>query len=587
VSDVVIRAVDLRKVYRLYAKPSYRFRDMFGLLGHKPSAYTEHAALDGINLEIGRGEKVAIIGRNGAGKSTFLKLVTKVIQPTSGILEVTGHVYALLQIGTGFHPDFTGRQNVYAYLAQLGITGRQADRHCADVIEFAELEEYIDQPVKTYSTGMAVRLMFAASTVISPELLVLDEVLGVGDAYFANKSFLRMKELCESSGTTLLLVTHDIYSAINLCERVVWIDRGRVLIDGDGPRVVKAYEDSIRHQEEKRLRAKKRERARMALTQPRRSVVVEIFAKNNVPQPCPVQFRQIALLADDAELTRAVLDDTAFDEELPSHLVREGTCWGEWSNHERRDVRSFLNYGSPFHKVAAVLDLPRDFNRAATKLKAVFEYYAQENCSLGARWFIDGAEESLGALPEIAGEWVRHVAAPCQTDERASVDALGAVGRQGTGVVVIDDVRAVGVNGEERHQFEHGHPFELIVACTINDPDFRQLVQVQIAFHKDGLQVVQRVLGRRIDLGGPDAGKVVLRMYLDALPLAVGNYSVTVMIVEDGYFDRPQHVFYSINSGVYASVARVMDISVTGRAAIAAGPGVVSGGRWEVEKGAQ
>src|SRR5262249_6339835 len=153
------------------------------------------------------------IGRNGAGKSTFLKLVTRVIEPSSGTLEVAGKVHALLQIGTGFHPDFTGRENVFAFFAQLGITGEDARRRFADVVEFAEIEEYIDQPVKTYSTGMSVRLMFSASTSIEPELLVLDEVLGVGDAYFAHKSFERMRELCEREAATLLLVTHDVYSA--------------------------------------------------------------------------------------------------------------------------------------------------------------------------------------------------------------------------------------------------------------------------------------------------------------------------------------------------------------------------------------
>ena len=241
-SDVAIRVTDLKKVYRLYAKPAYRFLDIFGLLGDKPGAFTEHAALDGITLQIRRGEKVAIIGRNGAGKSTFLKLITNVIQPTSGSLQVNGDVHALLQIGTGFHPDFTGRENVYAYLAQLGVTGQDADRRCADAIAFAELEEYIDQPVKTYSTGMGMRLMFSTSTAIIPDLLVLDEVLGVGDAYFAQKSYDRMRELCDRNGATLLLVTHDIYSAVKMCERVVWFDRGMVAMDGNATAVVKAYE---------------------------------------------------------------------------------------------------------------------------------------------------------------------------------------------------------------------------------------------------------------------------------------------------------------------------------------------------------
>src|SRR6266536_6198862 len=233
--DTIVEARNVRKVYRLYARPHYRFLDMFGLLRDRAGAYREHAALDGLTLSIGRGEKVAIIGRNGAGKSTFLRLVTGVIAPTSGELAVRGRIHALLQIGTGFHPDFTGRENALAYLAQLGVTGGDAAAKVAEIVDFAELEEYIDQPVKTYSTGMAARLMFATSTAITPHILVLDEVLGVGDAYFAQKSYERMRELCEAQGTTLLLVTHDVYSALKIASRIVWIDRGRILMDGDGP----------------------------------------------------------------------------------------------------------------------------------------------------------------------------------------------------------------------------------------------------------------------------------------------------------------------------------------------------------------
>ena len=256
-----IRARDVRKVYRLYASRRDRVLDMLGLLG-RARAGREVAALDGVSLEIARGEKVAVIGRNGAGKSTLLKLVSGVTQPTSGTLDVSGAVHALLQIGSGFHPDFTGRQNVYAYFAQLGITAAEAERRLAEVVDFAELAEYIDQPVATYSTGMAVRLMFSASTAIVPDLLLLDEVLGVGDAYFAHKSFERISALCARQGTTLLLVTHDLYSAARVCNRIVWLDRGRVLLDGDASFVVKAYEESIRHQEEARLRDEKQRRLR-------------------------------------------------------------------------------------------------------------------------------------------------------------------------------------------------------------------------------------------------------------------------------------------------------------------------------------
>ena len=323
-NDVVIRARDLKKVYRLYSSAVSRFLDIFGMLRKNNGAYTEHAALAGINLEIRKGEKVAFIGRNGAGKSTLLKLLTGVIEPTSGSLKVEGKAHALLQIGSGFHPDFTGRENVYAYLAQLGIAGREADRQYADIVEFAELEEYIGQPVKTYSSGMAVRLMFATSTAITPDLLVLDEVLGVGDAYFAHKSYGRIREMCDRDGTTLLLVTHDVYSAVDL-QRVIWIDRGTVLMDGDGATVVNAYENSIRLQEEQRLRLKAEQRSReLAVTERPTSAVLEIFAADGNPLPCPVYFSRIELFANGASVGYLLKDGVPGDH---ATLQQEATSW--------------------------------------------------------------------------------------------------------------------------------------------------------------------------------------------------------------------------------------------------------------------
>ena len=221
------------------------------------------------------------------------------IEPTSGTLEVKGKAHALLQIGTGFHPDFTGRENVFAYLAQLGVTGAEAERRYREIVEFAELEEYIGQPVKTYSSGMAVRLMFSTATAITPELLVLDEVLGVGDAYFAQKSYERMRELTEGAGTTLLLVTHDIYSAVKICERIIWIDRGRVLMDGDGPVVIKAYEDSIRQQEEARLRLRKQQRLDANRSSASEHSLLEIQSAGNRPPAAPVFFARIEVSVGD------------------------------------------------------------------------------------------------------------------------------------------------------------------------------------------------------------------------------------------------------------------------------------------------
>ena len=581
---VVIRAKDLKKVYRLYAKPSYRFLDMFGMLGEKPGSYTEHAALDGINLDIRRGEKVAIIGRNGAGKSTFLKLVTGVIEPTSGTLNVQGHVHALLQIGTGFHPEFTGRENVYAYLAQLGVTGQEADRHCAEAIEFAELEEYIDQPVKTYSTGMGVRLMFAASTVISPELLVLDEVLGVGDAYFAQKSFDRMQDLCARLGTTLLLVTHDVYSAVRLCERIIWIDRGRILHDADGPTVVALYEDSIRLQEEQRLRLKARQRAKelaaFADTANGASEIgIEIQALHNIPQPCPVYFSRIELFVDGVSKGRLPLDGLN-DANGHATLQIEGTAWGDPETLEGRGVRALRNFGSPFHKVAGVITVDEShdlFSDAQLAVEA--DYWSEQPCQLAVRCFVGGHETALGLLPASSSTWTTGIANGRQL---GPAPAAGGSGRQGTGAIVIDRVRPLDDAGRDTHTFTHGQPFRLEFAYKIIRPGLKERAQVLVAFHRDGVQDVMRSISRDLLFDEALGREGVVEVRFPRLPLANGSYSVTVMVAKERYYDETQSVYFSLNAGVYTCLTRVLEIVVEGGGIVGTGTGVVSAAEWSV-----
>ena len=575
-SDVVVRARDLRKVYRLYRGPTYKFLDMFGLLGHRPGLYTEHAALDGVSLEINRGEKVAFIGRNGAGKSTLLKLITRVIEPTSGMLEVQGHVHALLQIGTGFHPDFTGRDNVYAYLAQLGVTGAEARAKFTAIVEFAELEEYINQPVKTYSAGMAVRLMFSTATAITPELLVLDEVLGVGDAYFAQKSYERMRELTDRAGTTLLLVTHDIYSAVKICDRLIWIDRGRVLMDGDGPVVMKAYEDSIRQQEEARLRARKQNRSRERAPESSQ-IVIEIQSAGNRPLPAPVAISRIELVNGGAR-HRLPLDINAFDETRLAHLQKEGAAWGEAGVDHGREARPFLNYGSPFHKVAGVLSIAGGLDPQAV---LEIDYRTAQPFTALVRVFEGARLRELGSLEATAGEW-QTWAAPVRQQGTAAPAGAVAAGIHGTGSITVDDIATVDASGEEVHVFQHGSPFELRLRYRINQPDLRERAQVLIALHREGIQDVCRVITRDLlfDARSRDAGEI--RLSMPHLPLGVGNYTVTVMVAREGYYDEAQTRYFSLNPGVYACHTRAIEIAVTGGGAVASGTVFVGDAEWSL-----
>lgn len=252
-SEPIIELASIAKMYRIFRSPRHRMIEALGLPIAR-TAYEEFWAVRNLSLTIHPGERVGLIGRNGAGKSTLLKLIAGLIQPTEGRLKVTGNVQALMELGTGFHPEFTGRANVLSSFAYQGVTGARARKLLEDVLDFAELDEFIDKPVKTYSSGMYSRLAFAAATAIRPEILIIDEILGAGDAYFAAKSARRMRTLT-AEGSTVLFVSHDMSAVQMICDRVIWIERGRVIADGDPIEIGRSYAASIRKQEELRLRA--------------------------------------------------------------------------------------------------------------------------------------------------------------------------------------------------------------------------------------------------------------------------------------------------------------------------------------------
>ena len=592
-TDVAIRATNLAKIYRLYSKPAYRFLDMFGLLRERPGAFTEHAALDGVNLEIRRGEKVAIIGRNGAGKSTFLKLVTDVIQPTAGTLEVKGDVHALLQIGTGFHPDFTGRQNVYAYLAQLGVTGADADRRCADAIAFAELEEYIDQPVKTYSTGMGMRLMFSTSTAITPDLLVLDEVLGVGDAYFAQKSYDRMRELCDRNGATLLLVTHDIYSAVRMCNRVIWFDRGTVAMDGDATAVVKAYEESIRAQEERRLRLKKQAQlgaagVRQAATKDPAHVLIEVRARDGRPQPSPVYFGGISLVVGGRAVAQLPLGQTAFDDPAGSHLVREDGCWGEFTEWQGRAARPMLNHGSPFHKVVGVLSVPRSALTADATL--AIDYWSDERCQLQLRGYAGDHALDLGELTTVPREWHTHTA-PYAADGGSLAHGASLVqasaGIQGAGDIIITEFALLNATGAEVHTVRHGEPVTFRTGFKVLKKGLREHAQVFIVVSRNNAERVCKFMTNQLAFVETEAPEGVIEMRLPKMTLGAGSYSVAVEIAAEGYIEKGITKFFSVDPEVYHCITHALDFTVTNSGWIGDGTIFEGEGDWTIKAAAK
>lgn len=249
-NSIEVRGVG--KMYKLFNSRQAKVLDALGIAQFLPSrlsAWQPFWALRGVDLNIRKGERVGIIGRNGAGKSTLLKMICANLAPTEGEIAVNGKIQALLEMGTGFHPEFTGRENIRASLAYNGLTPAQIAEREDEIADFAELESFIDQPLKTYSAGMYARLAFSTATAVEPEILIIDEVLGAGDAYFAAKCLERMRRLTHDAGATVLFVSHDLGSVQTMCDRAIWIDRGRVAMDGTPLEVSRAYYKQVQERE--------------------------------------------------------------------------------------------------------------------------------------------------------------------------------------------------------------------------------------------------------------------------------------------------------------------------------------------------
>ncbi|HVS14441.1 MAG TPA: ABC transporter ATP-binding protein [Thermoanaerobaculia bacterium] len=239
-ADAVLRAHRLGKTYRLYASPWDRVIERItGRPRHR-----EHVALADVDFTVGRGEGFGVIGQNGAGKSTLLKLLAGVLEPTRGEVEVRGTISSILELGAGFHPEFTGRQNIRINAAMLGLDARTVDAKGPAIEEFCELGEFLDRAVKTYSTGMVMRLAFAIATQVDPEVLIVDEALSVGDGYFQKKCSDRILALLEQ-GTTLLFCSHAMYYVDTFCRQAIWLRDGRIAARGAAVDVIREYEDFL------------------------------------------------------------------------------------------------------------------------------------------------------------------------------------------------------------------------------------------------------------------------------------------------------------------------------------------------------
>lgn len=584
--DLVIRAEGLSKIYPLATSTRRRLLYVLGFDRSGDRAVATKAAVAALDLEIRRGEKVGIVGRNGSGKSTLLGMISGTIEPSEGRLVVDGTIHALLQLGAGFNDDLTGRDNAYSYLAMQGVSGRDADRRVGEIADFAEIGIYFDQPVKTYSSGMRLRLMFAAATSVSPDILILDEVLSVGDAYFIGKSFDRMRQLCAGDGTTLLVVSHAVNMLPELCDRIVWIDNGAVRMDGDPVTVARAYDNFVRAEEENRLRKLQaanpvRQLATLlgeppdadaAAAQSAGGTPFGIVGEFRMPDGQPPRNRlviqRLELLRDGAPLADIRV---GADRDAGDAILLTGEDEGNWGHWDVAAAgRPFASFGSPFHKLPFVITaktLPASIDAAGLE--------ARLTCSSGgagdvdlllhretppgrwrARFALNGAAagETVTAplLPLAAGELV---------DDAPPSSATS--GRYGTRRIEFLDVEFLGEGDRPRLVYSIGAPLRVRMRYRINDPGLDENAEIVLAFQKDGLQVTNRFFldEYRFAAGERREGEI----FLDASPLllAQGEYVVSVALHAAGHATRKlprEHV--SVARTVYDMYYRYFHLTV-------------------------
>lgn len=239
--------IEVRNVWKQFRRPHVRvnsLKEAVVAFLRGQTGYTDFWALQDISFTVSPGECVGLIGSNGSGKSTLFAMIARVLDPTRGAVRVDGRVCPLLELGTGFHPELSGRDNVYLNGSLLGLSHRQVEARYQDIVTFAELPEVMEAPVKTYSTGMTVRLGFSVAVHVNPDVLLIDEVLSVGDEHFQHKSFSRLQQFKEE-GKTIFVVSHDLGSVQTLCERAIWIERGELKMDSDSEAVIAAYRTAV------------------------------------------------------------------------------------------------------------------------------------------------------------------------------------------------------------------------------------------------------------------------------------------------------------------------------------------------------
>jgi lipopolysaccharide transport system ATP-binding protein len=328
---------------------------MAGWFGIKKKAASEAWVLRDVNFQVFAGESVGIVGQNGAGKSTLLKLVTGTLRPTEGSIAVAGRIGAILELGMGFNPDLTGRQNARYTAGLMGMSPEEIDAVMPGVEEFAEIGEYFDEPIRTYSSGMQMRVAFSVVTALRPEILIIDEALSVGDAYFSHKSMARIREF-RKQGTTLLFVSHDPGAIQSLCDRAILLEHGKLLMDGSPSEVMDYYNALISEKENETVEVKRLDSGKAQTSSGNRAAVVETIGLFNAAGE-PVEFVNVG---EPVELRVRTYVNAAVPRMVFGYMIKDRLgqpIFGTNTHHTRQAVENLREGQVVEYRIAFPMNL--------------------------------------------------------------------------------------------------------------------------------------------------------------------------------------------------------------------------------------
>lgn len=541
-SDLTISLKAVHKSFRRFQHPGWRALDALGWPVSK-KRYDVFKALSDINLEIARGEKVALIGRNGAGKSTLLRLVSGQMRADSGQIRVSGKVQALMTLGTGFHPDFTGIENIRSALAYQGILPSQVDEYIEEITDFTELDSFLHRPVKEYSAGMYARLAFAVATTITPEVLIIDEVLGAGDAYFLGKCIQRMKALT-SQGATILFVSHDISSVQMLCDRGVWLEEGRIRQDGPLLPVSKAYLANIREEEERKVRAKS-----MSLTkgqvsalfrETNQTTLLRLIGADGNPPLEPLLIRTLEY--GDANGVIGRIEMTA-QQSGDSRLIVDPALmnWRQVKQEPIEPCWAFGNFGGRYIHAPLQISWPTTVPvdawvqmdvRASTSHSILLEQFDPKENQYFALAEIPENQRPSWSLVRFPLRDGQALGNDQNVELLADLQELAHDDRYGSGEIRINGFGFFDAEGVRRHTLISGEAAFAVMAfeaCKpVTDP-----VPVVAIYRPDGICVMQVIASMSGQRFANVEGKGGIRVDFSPLLLGPGDYLVSVAIFRE------------------------------------------------------